>query len=120
MQKDFGKCQAEVAISEIAPVMDEIAFVSARLKRWMRPKRVGTHLFTRGSRSEVLYEPKGQVLILAPWNYPVHLFLLPLVGVIAAGNVVMMTASDRASNTVTKTGLEQFFGTLLAVKADGI
>ena len=39
------------------------------------------------------------MLILAPWNYPVHLFLLPLVGAIAAGNVVMMTASDRAPHT---------------------
>jgi len=99
MQKDFGKCQAEVAMSEIAPVTDEIAFVCARLKRWMRPKRVGTHLFTLGSRSEVRYEPKGQVLILAPWNYPIHLFLLPLVGAIAAGNVVMMSASDRTTHT---------------------
>jgi len=80
MQKDFGKCQAEVAISEIAPVTDEIAFVCARLKRWMRPKRVGVHLFTLGSPSEVRYEAKGQVLILAPWNYPAHLFLPPLVG----------------------------------------
>ena len=99
MQKDFGKCQAEVAMSEIAPVTDEIAFVCARLKRWMRPRRVAAHLFTLGSRSEVRYEPKGQVLILAPWNYPVHLFLLPLVGAIAAGNVVMMSASDRTSHT---------------------
>ncbi len=99
MQKDFGKCQAEVAISEIAPVTDEIAFVCARLKRWMRPRRTGGHLFTLGSRSEVCYEPKGQVLILAPWNYPVNLFLLPLVGAIAAGNVVMMSVSDRTPHT---------------------
>lgn len=99
MQKDFGKCQAEVAMSEIAPVTDEIAFVCARLKRWMKPRRVAAHLFTLGSRSEVRYESKGQVLILAPWNYPVHLFLLPLVGAIAAGNVVMMSASDRTSHT---------------------
>ncbi len=99
MQNDFGKCQAEVAMSEIAPVTDEIAFVIARLKRWMRPKRAGTHLFTLGSRSEVRYEAKGQVLILAPWNYPVHLFLLPLVGAIAAGNVVMMSASERTPHT---------------------
>lgn len=99
MQNDFGKCQAEVAISEIAPVTEEIAFVSARLKRWMKPKRVPAHLFTLGSRSEVRYEAKGQVLILAPWNYPVNLFLLPLVGAIAAGNVVMMSASDRTPHT---------------------
>jgi aldehyde dehydrogenase (NAD+) len=60
---------------------------------------VGNSLFTTGSRSEVRHEAKGQVLILAPWNYPVHLFLLPLVGAIAAGNVVMMCASDRTSRT---------------------
>ncbi len=99
MREDFGKCQAEVAISEIAPVTDEIAFVCARLKRWMKPKRVAGHLFTLGSRSEVRHEPKGQVLILAPWNYPVNLFLLPLVGAIAAGNAVMMSASDRTPHT---------------------
>ncbi len=99
MRADFGKCQAEVAMSEIAPVTDEIAFVCSRLKQWMRPQRMGGHLFTLGSRSEVRHEPKGQVLILAPWNYPVHLFLLPLVGAIAAGNVVMMAASDRTANT---------------------
>lgn len=99
MRKDFGKCRAEVAMSEIAPVTDEIAFVCSRLKRWMKPRRAGTHLFTLGSRSEVRSEPKGRVLILAPWNYPVHLFLLPLVGAIAAGNVVMMAASDRTPHT---------------------
>ena len=99
MQADLGKCRAEVALSEIGPVTDEIAFVCARLKRWMRPKRAGSSLFTLGSRSEVRHEAKGQVLILAPWNYPVHLFLLPLVGAIAAGNVVMMCASDRTSRT---------------------
>lgn len=99
MKHDFGKCQAEVAMTEIAPVTDEIAFVCARLKRWMKPKRMAGHLFTLGSRSEVCYEPKGQVLILAPWNYPVNLFLLPLIGAIAAGNVVMMSASDRTTHT---------------------
>lgn len=99
LHDDFGKCQAEVAMSEIAPVTDEIAFVSSRLKKWMRPKRAGHHLFTIGSRSEVRYEARGQVLILAPWNYPVHLFLLPLVGAIAAGNVVMMSASHRTPRT---------------------
>jgi aldehyde dehydrogenase (NAD(P)+) len=30
-------------------------------------------------------EPYGLVLIIAPWNYPVNLILVPLVGAIAAG-----------------------------------
>lgn len=30
-------------------------------------------------------DPYGVVLIIAPWNYPIHLFLVPLIGAIAAG-----------------------------------
>lgn len=30
-------------------------------------------------------EPFGLVLIMAPWNYPVNLTLIPLVGALAAG-----------------------------------
>lgn len=30
-------------------------------------------------------EPFGLVLIIAPWNYPVNLTLVPLVGALAAG-----------------------------------
>lgn len=30
-------------------------------------------------------EPYGVVLLIAPWNYPIQLCLLPLVGIIAAG-----------------------------------
>lgn len=30
-------------------------------------------------------EPLGLVLIIGPWNYPLHLLLLPMVGAIAAG-----------------------------------
>ena len=32
-------------------------------------------------------EPYGVALIIAPWNYPIQLSLLPLVGAIAAGEV---------------------------------
>lgn len=30
-------------------------------------------------------EPFGLVLVIAPWNYPVNLTLVPLVGALAAG-----------------------------------
>ena len=118
MKNDFGKCQAEVAISEIAPVTEEIAFVCARLKRWMKPRRVAAHLFTLGSRSEVRYEAKGQVLILAPWNYPVHLFLLPLVGAIAAGNVVMITEGARKGQKFEYVGPNTIHGSGVTGRVD--
>uniref|UniRef100_A0A8C2TNB5 Aldehyde dehydrogenase n=1 Tax=Coturnix japonica TaxID=93934 RepID=A0A8C2TNB5_COTJA len=44
-------------------------------------------------------DPYGVVLIIAPWNYPIHLFLVPLIGAIAAGNCVVIKPSEISKNT---------------------
>ncbi|XP_018427323.1 PREDICTED: aldehyde dehydrogenase family 3 member B1-like isoform X1 [Nanorana parkeri] len=44
-------------------------------------------------------EPFGVVLIISPWNYPVQLTLIPLIGAIAAGNCVIMKPSEISQNT---------------------
>uniref|UniRef100_A0A8C0WMW8 Aldehyde dehydrogenase domain-containing protein n=1 Tax=Castor canadensis TaxID=51338 RepID=A0A8C0WMW8_CASCN len=44
-------------------------------------------------------EPYGLVLIIAPWNYPVNLILVPLVGAIAAGNCVVLKPSEISKST---------------------
>jgi acyl-CoA reductase-like NAD-dependent aldehyde dehydrogenase len=41
-------------------------------------------------------EPYGVALIIAPWNYPIQLSLLPLVGAIAAGNACVLKPSECA------------------------
>jgi aldehyde dehydrogenase (NAD+) len=65
----------------------------------MAPDRVGTPLLHTGTRSEVRYEPKGVVLIMAPWNYPLNLTLGPLVGALAAGNCAILKPSEHAPKT---------------------
>ncbi|KAM5248310.1 aldehyde dehydrogenase family 3 member B1 isoform 2-T2 [Ctenodactylus gundi] len=44
-------------------------------------------------------EPFGLVLIVAPWNYPLNLTLVPLVGAIAAGNCVVLKPSEISTST---------------------
>ncbi|XP_062432638.1 aldehyde dehydrogenase family 3 member B1-like isoform X2 [Rhea pennata] len=39
-------------------------------------------------------DPYGVVLIIVPWNYPINLLLVPLIGAIAAGNCVVMKPSE--------------------------
>ncbi|KAI8991720.1 Aldehyde/histidinol dehydrogenase, partial [Mycotypha africana] len=44
-------------------------------------------------------EPKGVVLIIGAWNYPLHLLILPMVGAIAAGNCVVLKPSEVATHS---------------------
>jgi aldehyde dehydrogenase (NAD+) len=94
MWEDYQKPAAEVDLSEIYPVVSEARHAIRHLKSWMKPKRVPTRLALLGSRSTVMYEPKGVVLIIAPWNFPFNLTLGPLVSAIAAGNCAMVKPSE--------------------------
>lgn len=96
---DFGKQAVEAEVTELLPVIEELTHAIRQLKRWMKPRRVGTPLTLLGSRSEVRYEPKGVVLVLAPWNYPFHLALSPVVAALAAGNTVMLRPSEKTPRT---------------------
>ena len=94
MWEDYRKPPAEVDLSEIYPVVGEARHAMRHLRRWMRPRRVGTRLALFGSRSTIVYEPKGVVLIVAPWNFPFNLTLGPLVSAIAAGNCAVLKPSE--------------------------
>jgi aldehyde dehydrogenase (NAD+) len=47
----------------------------------------------------VQLEPKGVVLIIAPWNYPLYLALDPLVSALAAGNAVVIKPAEQTPAT---------------------
>ncbi len=104
MYADFRKHPSEVDLTEIYPVTSEIKHAIRHLSSWMRPKRVGTPLALLGSRSYIHYEPKGVVLIIAPWNYPFNLCFGPLVGAIAAGNTVIIKPSENTPHTSAAMG----------------
>jgi aldehyde dehydrogenase (NAD+) len=95
MAADFGKPAVESELTEVRPVIDELGVAIRGLPRWMRPRRVRTPLTLFGSRSEVRYEPRGLVLVLAPWNYPFLLAIDPVVAAVAAGNCVIVRPSHK-------------------------
>src|SRR5436190_6901235 len=96
---DYRKPAAEVDLSEIYPVLGEARHAMRHLATWMRPRRVATPLALFGSRSRIVYEPKGVVLVISPWNFPVNLTLGPLVSAVAAGNCVMIKPSEMTPHT---------------------
>jgi aldehyde dehydrogenase (NAD+) len=99
MHADFRKPAAEVDTTEILPVLDEIKQALENLDRWTEPKKVDASLTMLGTRSVIMYEPKGVCLIISPWNYPFNLSVGPLVSALAAGNSVILKPSEMTPNT---------------------
>ncbi len=99
MKEDFRKSPHEVDLTEIMPVMNEIKDAIHHLKSWMKPVSVGTPLSLFPSSSKIIYEPKGVVLIIGPWNYPFNLLASPLIAAIAAGNCAMIKPSNNTPKT---------------------
>ncbi|SFI00355.1 aldehyde dehydrogenase (NAD+) [Collimonas sp. OK307] len=91
---DFGKPAIEVEMSEILSLIAEANDAIRKLGRWMRPKKVWPSRMMIGTSGYTQYEPKGRVLIVAPWNYPVNLSLGPLISALAAGNAVIIKPSE--------------------------
>jgi aldehyde dehydrogenase (NAD+) len=92
---DFRKPHEEVEATEIIPTLAELKHARSHLGRWSKPLRVATPPTLLGSHSEVRYEPKGVVLILAPWNYPFYLLMTPLIAALAAGNRAIVRSSEK-------------------------
>ncbi|MCL1635051.1 coniferyl aldehyde dehydrogenase [Luteimonas sp. SX5] len=92
---DFGhRSTHETLISDGMTVLGEIDHLLGRLRRWMKPQRVGVGWKFWPARAEVRPEPLGVVGVIAPWNYPVNLALIPLATAIAAGNHVYLKPSE--------------------------
>ena len=99
LYKDLRKNPVEVDLNEIFPLNSEIKYVIRHLKFWMRPKPVNTPLIFKVGKSFIKYEPKGQALIITPWNYPFILSMMPVISAIASGNTVILKPSEHSVHT---------------------
>ncbi len=99
LKADLGRSGYESFITENIVAFDELNAAITNLKKWSAPKSVGTPVQLFHSKSQVVYEPLGLVLIISPWNFPFHLTFAPLAGAIAAGNCCMIKPSELAPNS---------------------
>ena len=99
LNSDFGKPAFEAWLTEVFPCIEEIDVAVRHLKVWMKGRRAKGTLILPFSSTRVRYEPKGRVLIMAPWNYPFQLLIAPLVSAVAAGNCVIAKPSNKTPHT---------------------
>lgn len=100
VSRDFGhRSPDESRIAEIAGTIAAIDYAIARVRRWMRPSGRHATIWFLPASNQVIAQPLGVVGIMAPWNYPVNLALVPLVSALAAGNRVMIKMSELSPAT---------------------
>ena len=99
LEQDLGKSRMEAYMCEIGMVYSEISYMLSHVKQLSRDRRVRTPLTQFPARSFRRPAPKGTVLIMSPWNYPLMLTLDPLVDALAAGNTAVVKPSAYAPHT---------------------
>ncbi|MFE8702881.1 aldehyde dehydrogenase [Cytobacillus sp. FJAT-54145] len=98
LHRDLGKHPFETYASEVGFVLNSIKHTIKSLKKWVKPKKVRTPFVLYPSKSFIMYEPYGTVLIIGPFNYPFQLLIEPMIGAIAAGNCVVLKPSEVVPN----------------------
>ncbi|WP_437272580.1 aldehyde dehydrogenase [Staphylococcus succinus] len=93
-QKDLGKNKVESYATEIGFTLKSLKTARKELKNWSKQKQVNTPIFMFPTKSYIMKEPYGTVLIIGPFNYPFQLLIEPLIGAIAAGNTVILKPSE--------------------------
>jgi acyl-CoA reductase-like NAD-dependent aldehyde dehydrogenase len=117
LEADFGqRSRFETLLGEVMVVVDAARFARRHLRRWARPVRVPVPLPFRPARAVMEKLPKGVVGIMAPWNYPLMLALMPAVDAIAAGNRIAVKPSEATPRTAALIAelLEEALGPAMA------
>lgn len=96
--QDLNKTEYDLYLTELFLVNSELNHMIKYLRKLARPKKTSVDIINIFGKGKVVPEPYGVCLIVAPWNYPLQLSLVPLIGAIAAGNTVVIKPSSAVPN----------------------
>lgn len=91
---DTGKVLTEALVADILPTVDSLDYIIKRAKSILSPQKKKTPLLLIGKKSYVEYMPRGVVLVISPWNYPLQLSVVPVISALVSGNTVILKPSE--------------------------
>lgn len=96
LHNDLKQTEFLATFAELDGVVLDIELAIDNLVKWNQPKIKTLPMVHQPGSGAIHREPYGVVLLISPWNYPIRLCLMPLVGAIAAGNCVVIKPSEVA------------------------
>ncbi|WP_349237133.1 aldehyde dehydrogenase family protein [Bacillus sp. REN3] len=94
ISEDTGKVLTESIVADIMPTLDAIDHITRHAAKVLGRQKAKTPLLLFGKKSYVEYMPRGVVLVISPWNYPLQLAMVPMISALAAGNSVILKPSE--------------------------
>ena len=91
---DTGKVLTESIVADIMPTLDAIDHIIKHAEKVLSRQKVKTPLLLTGKKSFIEYMPRGVVLVISPWNYPLQLAMVPMISALAGGNSVILKPSE--------------------------
>jgi acyl-CoA reductase-like NAD-dependent aldehyde dehydrogenase len=97
---ETGKPLAEAITTDAISALDGLVWLGANAERVLRAERLRfPQPYLRHKRGWLVYEPRGVVGIVSPWNYPLGIPLTQVATAVAAGNAAVLKPSELAPLT---------------------
>jgi acyl-CoA reductase-like NAD-dependent aldehyde dehydrogenase len=92
---ETGKPRTEAIANELYAAVDHAAWLTREAPRVLRDERVRfSQLHLKPKRAWLVYEPLGVVAAITPWNIPFAIPFAQVASAVAAGNGVVLEASE--------------------------
>ncbi|KDQ10043.1 hypothetical protein BOTBODRAFT_137325 [Botryobasidium botryosum FD-172 SS1] len=94
LASDLGRPRQESIFLEINTITGYILRAYRDVEAWSKPEGVTFNADFFLTKPKILKEPKGTVLIVGPFNFPIFCTFRPVIGAIAAGCAAVIKPSE--------------------------
>ncbi|KZS97992.1 NAD-aldehyde dehydrogenase [Sistotremastrum niveocremeum HHB9708] len=94
LRLDLGRHTLEASFLDLGGAIKEALTAYKNVEKWAKPESPPFSMDYFPMKPTIRKEPKGVVLIITPFNYPIFLAYSPIAGAIAAGNTVLLKPSE--------------------------
>jgi coniferyl-aldehyde dehydrogenase len=102
MSDDFGhRSHEQSLLTDIMPSITALKNARKHFQNWARgeKRKALFPLGFIGAKAKLVFQPKGVIGLVAPWNYPVGMVMVPMADILAAGNRAMVKPSEFTERT---------------------
>ena len=92
LSEETGKVRTDT-VADVLPLCDAIRYYTSNADKLLRERTLRVHI-AKHKQTRVAYHPRGVILNISPWNFPIDLSFSPAVAALVAGNAVIIKPSE--------------------------